>query len=354
MHEQVSAHRASCVVVWSRNAPGLAPGRNRGYVASPVSHFDSPAVPTRPPGRILVIRGGAIGDFVLTLPVLAALRARLPGNHLEVLGYPHIASLASSAGLVDAVRPIESRPMAGFFARGGDLDPQLASYFGSFNLIVSFLYDPDLIFRGNMARVARAQFIQGMHRPDERGSLHATDQLLAALQGLAIFDADPVPRFGAVAPLISGDPTLAVHPGSGSGRKNWPEDRWRELLAELARREALRFLLVGGEVEEGRLERLAGFLPGGRVEVLRSRPLPEVAARLASCCGFLGHDSGITHLAAAVGLPGVVLWGPTNQTVWRPRAARMHLVMAGESLSELPVSIVLGAVQESLPALALL
>jgi ADP-heptose:LPS heptosyltransferase len=300
-----------------------------------------------------VIRGGAIGDFILTLPVLAALRERLPRNHLEVLGYPHMASLALSAGLVDAVRPIESRPMAGFFARGGDLDPQLASYFSTFNLIVSFLFDPDLIFRGNIARVSRAQFIQGLHRPDERGPLHATEQLLGALQSLAIFDADPVPRFCAGPPLNSQELLLAVHPGSGSSRKNWPEARWRELLAELVRQEPLRFLLLGGEAEEGRLERLAAELPGGRVEVLRSRPLPEVAGRLACCCGFLGHDSGITHLAAAVGLPGVVLWGPTNEAVWRPRGSKMHLVMAGESLSELPVSIVLGAVRESLPALAL-
>lgn len=318
-----------------------------------MSHFDSPAVSTRPSGRILVIRGGAIGDFILTLPVLAALRERLPRNHLEVLGYPHMASLALSAGLVDAVRPIESRPMAGFFARGGDLDPQLASYFSTFNLIVSFLFDPDLIFRGNIARVSRAQFIQGLHRPDERGPLHATEQLLGALQSLAIFDADPVPRFCAGPPLNSQELLLAVHPGSGSSRKNWPEARWRELLAELVRQEPLRFLLLGGEAEEGRLERLAAELPGGRVEVLRSRPLPEVAGRLACCCGFLGHDSGITHLAAAVGLPGVVLWGPTNEAVWRPRGSKMHLVMAGESLSELPVSIVLGAVRESLPALAL-
>ena len=53
-------------------------------------------------------------------------------------------------------------------------------------------------------------------------------------------------------------------------------------------------------------------------------PLPELAARLANCCGFVGHDSGITHLAAAVGLPGVVLWGASVETVWRPRSERIR------------------------------
>ena len=54
-------------------------------------------------GRILVIRGGAIGDFILTLPVLAALRAQFPQARLVVLGYPHIASLALAGELADEV-----------------------------------------------------------------------------------------------------------------------------------------------------------------------------------------------------------------------------------------------------------
>jgi heptosyltransferase-2 len=74
-------------------------------------------------GRILVIRGGAIGDFIVTLPVLAALRERFPGACLEVLAYPNVAPLAVRAGLADEARAIESRPLAGFFARGGRLDP---------------------------------------------------------------------------------------------------------------------------------------------------------------------------------------------------------------------------------------
>ena len=63
----------------------------------------------RPQGKILVIRGGAIGDFLLTLPVFSALREQFPSTHLELLGYPHIAQLALEAGLVDRMQPIEAR-----------------------------------------------------------------------------------------------------------------------------------------------------------------------------------------------------------------------------------------------------
>ena len=101
--------------------------------------------------KILVIRGGAIGDFILTLPAIAALRRQFPQAHLEVLGYPHIAQLAVAGGLADRVQPIEARGLAGFFARGGTLEPDLVDYFSEFDLVISYLYDPDGIFKTNSA-----------------------------------------------------------------------------------------------------------------------------------------------------------------------------------------------------------
>src|SRR5262245_16472801 len=71
--------------------------------------------------KILVIRGGAIGDFILTLPAIAALRQAFPHTHLEVLGYSHIVELAVAGGLADRARSIDARPLAAFFARNGEL-----------------------------------------------------------------------------------------------------------------------------------------------------------------------------------------------------------------------------------------
>lgn len=303
-------------------------------------------------GKILVIRGGAIGDFILTLPVFAALRRQFPETRLEVLGYPHIASLAATGGLVDAVKPIESRPLAGFFARGGDLDFELSSYFAGCHVIFSYLFDPDEIFRDNLARITKAQVIQGVHRPSETRPMHAADQLLEPLQRLAIFDADSTPRLGANSATSSAPGIcLAMHPGSGSERKNWPEPHWRAFITELLARTDLRLLLVGGEAEGDRLERLVGTNPV-RIEVARGLPLPQLAARLKGCAGFIGHDSGISHLAAAVGLPGLVLWGPTNPTVWRPLSDRFRLIAAERGITALAVETVLAEALQWLPDLS--
>jgi len=81
--------------------------RHSGLLMEP-----NPLLQTRP--RVLVIRGGAIGDFILTLPAIRLLREGLPNPHLEVLGYPGIASLATAAGFADAVRSIEHGAMAPF------------------------------------------------------------------------------------------------------------------------------------------------------------------------------------------------------------------------------------------------
>ena len=298
-------------------------------------------------GSILVIRGGAIGDFILTLPVLAALRENLPQARVEILAYPRVAPLAVAAGLAVATRSIEARPLAGFFAARGPLDEELQNYFSNFAVILSYLYDPDGIFQANVGRCTKAQFIAGPHRPDERAALHAVDVFLKPLERLAIFDADPSPRLPLTPPL-NPQPSLALHPGSGSESKNWFESNWSELLRALVQETTAPLLLIGGEAEGDRLRRLTRDLPPERFALAQNLPMLELAQRLAGCRGFLGHDSGITHLAAAVGLPGLVLWGPSNEAVWRPRSERMKILRGAPGLASLPVEKVLAGVKEML------
>jgi len=288
--------------------------------------------------KILVIRGGAIGDFILTLPAIAALRQQFPRAHLEVLGYPHIAQLALASGLVDRVQPIEARGLAGFFARGGTLEPDLVDYFSEFELVISYLYDPDEIFKTNVCRCAVGQFIVGPHRPDETKPVHATRVFLQPLERLAIFEADPVPRLslnpqlpGASNPAPAGADgstpnQLVLHPGSGSEKKNWPETHWAGLIQQIAATTSWNLLLVGGEAEGERLQRLVAVMPPERCSMAQGLPLVELARRIQSGTAFVGHDSGITHLAAAVGLPSVVLWADTLEEIWRPQGKRLVIL----------------------------
>lgn len=298
---------------------------------------------------ILVVRGGAIGDFVLTLPVLAALRRRFPGARLTVLGRSGIAELARASRLADEIRSLEARGLGSFLVRNGTLDPDLASLFAGQSLVVSYLFDPEGAFRENVARATGARFIAGPHRPDESLGVHAADALLAPLSALGIVGADPVPRLdiapGAANPAAASPPLLALHPGSGSPRKNWPEERWAELLRRLTEATPCCLLLVGGEAEGDRIARLAAQLPPDRTEIAQGLPLVELAGRLVRCRGFAGHDSGITHLAAALGLRCVALWGESSAAVWRPRSRRCALLADPGGLNGLSVDRVFSVVR---------
>lgn len=296
---------------------------------------------------ILVIRGGALGDFILSLPVLAALRRHFPARAIEILGDGRFAALAVAGGLADRVSALDSPALAGFFVRDGSWTERTAARFAGLELILSYIFDPELIFQSNVSRCGQARFIAGPHRPDESQGWHAGEVLLRPLQALGIRGADPRPRLTlpALAEPPAG-PRLALHPGSGGQRKNWPEPKWAELLSRLAAQTAWNFLLIGGEAEGGRCRRLAAALPAGRVRLAENLPLLELARLMQSCAAYIGHDSGITHLAAALDLPGLVLWGPSAEAVWRPVSDKMQLLRDERGLGELPVQTVLRELEQ--------
>ena len=134
--------------------------------------------------RILVIRGGAIGDFILSLPALKALRDVHPAAHIEILGYKHIAALAENRFYAQAVRSIEYGPLSGFFAKNSKLSTELMNYFSSFDLIISYLYDPDEIFERNIQVCGVQNLISGPAKIDN--SAHAARQLAQPVEALGI------------------------------------------------------------------------------------------------------------------------------------------------------------------------
>lgn len=291
--------------------------------------------------RALVIRGGALGDFILTFPVLNALREAAPDSRLEVLAYPGIAALAETSGLIDAFRSIEYGPLAGFFTRGSVLDPGLRGYFASFDLILSYLYDPDGIFAENLQNAGASRVVTGPHRPGE--SSHAIDQLAAPLTALGLPLAGRATRL-ALEPAVHEALTVALHPGSGSAAKNWPVEKWRQLAGKLlAANPEVKLAIIGGEADAAAVSALRG-LAASRVVLWENLPLPELARRLAGARLYLGHDTGISHLAAAAGVPSLLLFGPSDPGVWAPPHEHVRVLRAPEgNLPNLPVATVLGA-----------
>ena len=278
----------------------------------------------------LVIRGGAIGDFILTLPAIRLLREHLPNTSIEVLGYPGICDLAKLAGVADATRSLEHRTMATLFAPGAKVDDELQDWLKSFNLVVSYLYDPDGNFRTNLERIGVKTLIECSHRVQPNGG-RASVQLAKPLEKLAMYLDDPAPRISLPRRDDSAKNRIVFHIGSGSSSKNWPLTNWHDLCQSLHQRFPDRTLtLITGEAEAAR-----GITPeiiqnwqDLRHEHWDSLRLTELASRLAGCGAFLGHDSGISHLAAACGVPCLLLFGPTDPAVWAPANPRTAVITA--------------------------
>ncbi len=308
--------------------------------------------------RILVIRGGAIGDFILTLPAIRLLRESFPDAQLEILGYEHIVALAYRRYYAEAIRSIEYGPMAGFFVPNSTLAPDLVEYFAGFQQVISYLFDPDGFFEANLRRAGVKNFLPAYVKIDD--SQHAAQQLARPLERLALFIEDhaarvhPAEEDRAFARSFLGQSSqalIAIHPGSGSPRKNWPVQNWVALGQWLASKNPRpRIVLIGGEADALPLATLTETWRDTEVLVARDLPLPPLAAVLENCQLFLGHDSGISHLAAAVETPCVLLFGPTDPAVWAPANPQVTVVFAARgNLDDLPLSAVQKAVSAKLP-----
>ena len=294
--------------------------------------------------RILVIRGGAIGDFILTLPALKLLRDAFPSAHLEVLGYKHIIALAEMSGYANATRSIEYARLSSFFSRDGELAPELVDYFGSFQQVVSYLFDPDEIFASNLRRAGVRNFVAGS--PKITDQEHAARQLARPLERVALYLDDPAAILRPEEARKVDPSLIALHPGSGSETKNWPLERWVAVAESLlSAGPGRRLLLVGGEADTERVTRLRALLPNERVRFAQNLSLVELAGCLQSCALFLGHDSGISHLAAAVGTPCLLLFGPTDPAIWAPANPQVRvlrapsLAMDGISLADVMAAV---------------
>jgi heptosyltransferase III len=307
--------------------------------------------------RILVIRGGAIGDFVLTLPALKALRDTYAETHIEILGYKHIAALAENRFYAQAVRSIEYGPLSSFFAKHSKLPADLSNYFASFHLIISYLYDPDEIFEQNLRACGVQNLIRGPAKISN--SATASQQLGKPVEELGIRVGDLVPKIfpSPEDRQFAGDflrnlppPILAIHPGSGSEQKNWPVTNWIKLGNDVLAQKSFRgsMLVISGEADRAQVEQLEELWKNERVAFAKNLPLVHVAALLEDSI-FIGHDSGISHVAAAAGAKCILLFGPTDPQVWAPRNENAHIIRAKSGVMEdIGIALVEGAIAASL------
>ncbi|MGZ4988539.1 MAG: glycosyltransferase family 9 protein, partial [Limisphaerales bacterium] len=274
------------------------------------------------------------------------------------LGYKHIAVLAENRFYAQAVRSIEYGPVARFFADNSELPAELADYFASFDLIISYLYDPDEVFGKNLRRCGVGDLLCGPAKIVEDAG-HAARQLARPIEklGIEVFNLSerifPSIKDREFARDFIGtlpQPIVAIHPGSGSHKKNWPLENWIALLSEngdfLVSGKCSSLVIVSGEADNAQGGQLEREWRGRNVRFAKNLPLRQLAAVLERSV-FIGHDSGISHLATAAGANCILLFGPTNPDVWAPKNNNVRVLKAPNgSISDLKIEQVKAALAE--------
>lgn len=291
--------------------------------------------------RILVIRAGALGDCLLMLPALTALRARFPQACIEVMGYPKRWEWVLNRGLIDAVHAIERPGMHLLFCEAAEVPESLKTFLSAYDAILSYRPDPDGVFARNLRTLGAGLVLsQPPFPPPPPPKIHVADFALNLVAKLGAPPAPNPPRLPStpaelalVQPFFSAhhvDPStdriVVVHPGSGSDAKRWPIVNFAALLETLTAYPRMRTVIVVGYAEEDIMAKLLPLLKDAQPAVADNWPLLPTAALIAQAAVFVGHDSGLTHLAAALGRPTVAIFGPTDPEIWGPRGAYVTIV----------------------------
>jgi heptosyltransferase III len=245
-----------------------------------------------------------MGDFIVSLPALECLRT----DYLEIWTASANVPLARFA---DRARAI---PATGLDLVGVTEFPlRLLKELHGFDSIVSWYGAKRAEFRD---AVAGLPFTFFPALPQDH-SLHATDFYLEQARTIEPCASDGIPRIRCD---VERENFAVIHPFSGSPRKNWPLEKFLSLAARLERSMPVRWCAGADDPP------LAG--------AIRIENLYELGCWLARARLYIGNDSGVTHLAAAVGTPVLALFGPTDPAVWAPRGANIRV--ARFSSPELP------------------
>jgi lipopolysaccharide heptosyltransferase III len=299
--------------------------------------------------NVLLIQLKRIGDLILTVPVIAALRKAFPEAKISLI----VAH--GSRALLPAIPGVDHT----FIARGrvSDAKQWFAVAKARFDYCLDFTRTDrsafltllsgarkrityDTIRREPLRRLSYNEFV-----PSNMRVMHTVDRHLALLAPLGLYDVSQeihltLPQKAkdrAAAVMTENDLAenfVILHPGSARTEKFWIARRWAEVANRMASREWTRFVLTGGRsrMEQDHIARIKSHLERPVVDLSGQMDLLTLAALIERARLLVTIDSAPMHLAAALGTPQLALFGPTNPYHWRPRTTPAIVLRAGIAL----------------------
>lgn len=315
---------------------------------------------------------GAIGDCILTLPLAELMKETVCPGGVDIIGHTEYLGMLPGRSCVDAVKSLDSISLHRLFAGEGDFeladgDPLIMAFAG-YSWIASFLGEPESHFEKNLIFTVNcshsAEVITLAMKPAEH-DIHISDfyrkqfveqnELLSEEHNSAISmplirptSADMyrgkeilaengimpttkrIRRFNKAQGRQAHRRPVVIHPGSGGAHKCWRLDNFLSVARVLAKEGAeVVFLFGPAEAERFSESAIAEIRDAGKL--LTNLPLTEALGVLGCSRGYIGNDSGITHLAAAVGIRTVAVFGPTDPAVYAPIGPAVTILRSDET-----------------------
>jgi ADP-heptose:LPS heptosyltransferase len=287
---------------------------------------------------IVVIHPGGLGDVLLSIGALAAMRTALPQHQIILLAGSEVGLLLGQCGVIDQCLPVESSQLSALFSGRAQISGVQHDLISRCDLVIGWLSDHDGSLRRTMQEFGIPRV--ALQSPADAGCHHQSERFLQTLKGEFPVDVypgirlrlpDQVLRAGMDALHAVGIeqtvPLIVCHPGSGSMHKCVRADTWDTLIRGCRARQLMPVVVLGPADEQSEAAIQKQGIP--ELPILRPQSVTLLAAILAQAQGYIGHDSGVTHLAALLGVPTVALFGPTDEQRWAPRGTHVTVVRGG-------------------------
>jgi len=286
--------------------------------------------------RVVIIRLRSLGDCVLTTPAISLLKTYRPDFQISVIVEDRFAEVFG--GNLD-IREISTRDSMGA-ARA--LRPDLVLNFHGGSRSMQMTLASGAKFRAGFGhhrysfvyshKIPRAQEIFGIERP-----MHTAEHLASAMFWLGVPQTE-IPRAKLTAvKTASRAPYAVIHPFASAPGKTWPAERFLAIAQHLKRSHGLEPAFVAGPSDD-----VAPFAP---FRVLRAAPLSDVKNLMAGASLFIGNDSGPAHIAAAFGVPVVVLFGSSDPVTWAPWRTESQVLTSPAGIAAIATEEAVSAIE---------
>lgn len=278
--------------------------------------------------EVLVVHPGALGDVLQAVPALVTLRTLPEEPRLVFSGQPRLAALLVGTGAVDDALAFESLGLETLFA-AETLPSEIRSRLAGFARVVSWFGSTADRFAERLRSVVPEALV-APPVPETGPPPTVWEHLVATLEPWGVKAPSwlrplEVPEeWRADARLVlsrlgsdPGRPLLVVHPGAGGAAKRWPAESYADVIRRVGRETSCQVLVHQGPADREAADQLLRLLDLPALRVLEPS-LDRLAGVLREASGYLGADSGVSHLAAAVGAPAVIVFPPATRERWAP------------------------------------